>query len=54
MITFSAKMPNVAELPIDVVGIIPPSGVMATDSSTAISIGPICRLRSNSTVSLKC
>src|SRR5260221_7209825 len=53
MITFSAKMPNVAELPIEVGGIIPPSGVRATASSTAILTGPSCRLRSSSTVSLR-
>jgi hypothetical protein len=52
--TFSARMAKVAELPTEVVGMMPPSRVIATASTTATSIGPIWRERSSSTVSERC
>ncbi len=53
-ITFSARMAKVAEFPTEVVGMMAPSEVMATASTTATSIGPNCLVRRCSTVSDKC
>ena len=53
-ITFSAKIAKLAELPTDVVGMMPPSSVIATASMTATSGFFNCRLRICSTVSDKC
>ena len=53
-ITFSAKIAKLAELPTDVVGMMPPSSVIATASMIATSGFFNWRLRICSTVSDKC
>ncbi|SSP89307.1 Uncharacterised protein [Acinetobacter baumannii] len=53
-ITFSAKIAKLAELPTEVVGIMPPSSVIAIASMTATSGRLSCWLRICSTVSDKC
>jgi hypothetical protein len=51
---FSASIAKLAELPMEVVGMMPPSSRMATASTTATSMPCIWRERSSSTVSDRC